>query len=197
MAFAIPRIQYKNVDTTGTTLSGNGTITAIPTTASIEVGMFVRGTGIPAGATVGSKTLTTVTLASGVLATASGSLVALAFGYEILFTYPPVETDGESLEAKSTISESLAGRQQVSVNFIEGVRRLKFSFLSPAIYALVDTFLRSHAIYGRTFRYYENQTLTPYTDVELNTLKVVPKKIAPKGVDIYVWEVPLEIRRII
>jgi len=197
MAFAIPRIQYKNLDTTGTTAISNGTITAIPSTTLIEVGMFVRGTGVPEGALVLSKTVSTVVLAGGVLATANGSGVALSFGYEILFDYPPIEPDGEELDAKNTTSESLSGVQQVSINYVEGKRKLKFSFLSQTLYNLVDTFLKTSAILGKQFRYFEDKTLSPYVIYELDKLKVNPKKITSRGENSYVWEVPLTFRRIL
>lgn len=197
MAFAIPKIQYKNVDTTGDTTSGNDTITNIEDTSEIEVGMFVRGTGIPTGATVGSLTDTTVTLASSVQATITDTEVEIAFGWEIEFDYPPKEETGEMLDMKATISESLSGVRQVSEDYLKGVRKLSFSFLSPALYALVDTFLRTHAIQGNAFRYYADKTLSSYTEFELEALKVTPKKIAPRGVDTYVWEVPLTFRRVI
>lgn len=197
MAFAIPKLQYKNVDTTGDTVISNGVITNIPDTTDIEVGMFVRGTGIPTGTLVGSKTATTVTLASAVLATANGTGVTLAFGYEILFDYPPIEDTGEALEAKNTTSESLSGLQQVSINYVEAVRRLNFSFLSHALYTSLDTFLRTSAILGDDFRYFDDKTLITYVSYELNSLKVTPKKIASRGIDQYIWEVPLQFRRVL
>lgn len=197
MAFAIPRIQYKNVDTTGDTVITDDDIINIPDTSDIEVGMFVRGVGIPNGATVLSKTSSTVKMNSPNVASANGTGVALAFGYEILFVYPPKEESGEVLETKNTTSESLSGIQQVSVNYTEGIRKLKFSFLSPTLYATLDSFLRTWALLGQEFRYYDNQTLTTYVTVELDKLKVEPKKIAPRGVDTYVWEVPLNLRRVI
>lgn len=197
MAFAIPKIQYKNVDTTGDTTSGDDDITNIPDTTDIEVGMFCRGVGVPTGATVLSKTSTSVKLAGGVQATISDTGVTLAFGFEIEFDFPPVEKNGEALATAATISESLSGVRQVSKNFTEGTRKLEFSFLSPAIYVLMDTFLKSWALDGNSFRYYENKTLTPYVEYELDALKVSPKKIAPRGEDVYVWEVPLTFRRIL
>jgi len=197
MAFAIPRIQYKNVDTTGDITTGNGIISTIPDTTDIEVGMFVRGTGIPTGSLVASKTGTSVTLDAPNLATATTTGVSLSFGYEILFQYPPVEKNGEILETKSNTSESLSGIRQVSVNYIEANRSLVFSFLSPAIYTLLNTFLSTHALYGESFRYYEDQTLTSYTEYELDKFKVTPRKLAPRGVDTYVWEVPLAFRRVL
>jgi len=194
MAFQIPRLQYRNLDTTGTTAASNGTITAIADTTDIEVGMFVRGTGIPTGALVGSKTSTTVVLASGALCTASAT-VSIGFGHEILFDYPPKEESGEILETKSATSESLSGVQQTSINYIEAKRVVVFSFLTPAIYALMDSFLRNSALLGEDFRYFEDKTSSSYVTYELGKLKVTPKKISPRSSTTYVWEVPLEFRR--
>jgi len=197
MAFAIPRIQYKNVDTTGDITTGNGIISTIPDTTDIEVGMFVRGTGIPDGSLVANKTGTSVTLDVPNVATATTTGVSLSFGHEILFQFPPMEKNGEILETKANTSESLSGIRQVSVNYIEENRSLVFSFLSPAIYALLDTFLRTHALFGESFRYYEDQTLNTYKDYELDKFKVTPRKLASRGVDTYVWEVPLAFRRVL
>lgn len=194
MAFAIPRIQYKNVDTTGDTNS-NTTVSNISDTSSLEVGMFVRGSGIPDGTTVAAIGANSVTLSQAATATASG--VSLAFGYEILFDFPPVEPNGESYDTKAVISESLSGVRQVSQNHVEANRNLKFSFLSPSLYTQVDTFLTAHGLTGKSFRYYPDKTLSSYTEYELDSLKVAPKKIAPRGVDTYVWEVPLKFRRVL
>jgi len=69
------------VSTTGTTVSAATTITSIPSTASLSVGMVISGTGIPAYAeivSIDSSTQVTMT----VPATASGSAVALTFAYQ-------------------------------------------------------------------------------------------------------------------
>lgn len=197
MGFAIPKIQYKNVDTTGTTTSGSGTISAIPDTTDIEVGMFVRGTGIPTGSVVLSKTTSEIVLDDSVLATASGTGVTLAFGFEIEFDFPPEEETGEILDPKFTQSESLSGIRQVSLNFVEVNRKLTFSFLSQSIYVLLKTFLEDWGCLGESFRYYEDKTLTSYVEYELDKLKITPKKIASRGVDTYVWRVPLDFRRVL
>lgn len=197
MAFAIPKIEYKNGETSGAIQSGSGIITAIVDQANMEVGMFIKGTGIPDGAKVGIVLEDGIQLADGVLATATNSGATLSYGFAIEFDFPPKETKGEALETKATISESLSGLRQVSVNSIEGVRSLMFSFLSPSVYTLVDTFLRTHALLGFDFRYFEDKTLLTYVDYELDTFKIDPRKIAPKGVDVYTWEVPLKFRRVI
>jgi hypothetical protein len=194
MAFAIPRIQYKNVDTTGDTHTST-TIDDIADTSLIEVGMFVRGSGIPTGATVATIAANSITISAATTTTLGNT--ALAFGYEILFDYPPIEPNGDSLETKSTTSESLSGVQQVAVNFTEVKRDLKFSFLSPSLYTAMTTFLQTCAILGEEFRYYPDQTSSTYNTVELDKLSVKPKKIAPRGVDTYSWEIPLTFRRVL
>jgi len=197
MAFPIPKIEYKNGSTTGTTTNGSGTLTSVGDTSDMEAGMFISGTGVPTGATIESVTTTTVTLASGAVCTSTNPSSTLSFGHRIEFEYPPKEPKGEARDTKATVSESLSGIRQVSVNYIEGTRNLLFSFLSPTIYALLETFLDDHALLGDEFRYYEDKTLSTYVDYELDTFKVEPKKIAPRSETTYVWEVPLKFRRVI
>lgn len=196
MGFAIPKLQYKNVSVVGNTTNGSGTINNVADTSDLEAGMFIRGSGIPTGALIGSVTATQILLASGAVATATAS-VDLACGFEFEFDYPPKEPRGETIETKATISESLSGIRQVSVSSMDSVRDLTFSFLSPALYILVDTWLRNDGLFGNTFRYFENKTINSYVEYELDKLKVSPKKIASKGVDTYVWEVPLNFRRVL
>ena len=194
MAFAIPKIEYLNQSIPGTTVLGSGVVSGLTSTALLQAGMFVKGTGIPTGALIGSLTADSVTLASGVLATVTGA-ATYDFGFAVEFDYPPKEPTGEYLDAKINASESLSGVRQTSLNYIEAIRKLIFSFLSPSVYVLLDSFLRNHALQGNSFRYFEDKTLTTYTDFELSSFKITPKKIASRGENAYVWEVPLDFRR--
>jgi len=193
----IPRIQYKNLAITGDTSSGSDTILNIADTTNIQSGMFIRGTGIPSGAIIDVVNTNSVTLLGGVQATITNTGVSIDVGFEILFDYPPKEILGEILEPNNTSSESLSGIRQVSTNYIEGKRDLIFSFLSNSIYLLLKSFIESHALYGKTFRYYEDKTSNDYLDYEFNDFKINPKKITSKGENVYVWEVPLKFRRVI
>lgn len=197
MAFAIPKIEYKNGSTVGTTTSGSGVITGLANTDDVEVGMFISGPGIPDGAQVESKTDITITLANGVLASSSVPSSSLEFGFKIEFDFPPKEPTGEKLETNATTSVSLSGIRQVSINHIEGNRSPIFSFVSPSLYILLTAFLENHGLMGNDFRYFEDKTLNDYKTYELDDLKVSPKKLAPKGVDTYVWEIPLKFRRVL
>jgi hypothetical protein len=62
----------------GNTTSGQTAITGLSSTASLEAGMLVAGTGVPAGATVTSITSGTAVSISAA-ATATGTAVALTF----------------------------------------------------------------------------------------------------------------------
>lgn len=196
MAFRIPKIQWLNATIAGNTSSGNPQITNLTSTASLQAGMHVVGTGVPTGAkilTIDSPTQ--ITLDANASATGTG--VSFDFYFEIKFVYPPIEKDGEKLDSKEHVSVSISGVRQTSVDYIEAVRDFKFSFLSETLKNEVDNFMQTHALYGRSFRYFDDQTLTSYIDYELNTLKHTPKKLMGKGVDVYVWEVPLVFRRVI
>ncbi len=195
MGFPIPRFQYANVDTVGDVANTSGDISNIPDTSKIAVGMFARGTAIPAGATVGVIAGTTVTLAAGAVATATHVGEAVSFGWEVLLDYPPVETEGEVLTTNANVSESLSGIRQTSVNYIEAVRNLTFSFVSPTKQGLLDTFLRTWALLGYTFRYFEDQTSPTYVVYELKDLTVDPTKRAPASATTFYWDIPLNFRR--
>jgi hypothetical protein len=197
MSFAIPKIQYNNLDLVGSTTNLSADITGISDTSKIIVGMFVKGSGIPTGAKVASVAATSVTLADGLVASVTALDASIFFGYEIEFDYPPKEPRGEIFESNSVTSTSLSGVRQVSTNNIEGNRKLAFSFLTHSIYLTVDLFLQSWALYGKTFRYFEDKTLSTYVEYELDSLKSDAKKITAKGVDQYIWEVPLNLRRVL
>ena len=192
MAFKIPRIQYSNVDAvTGTTDGSTAVITSIVTTG-LQNGMFARGTGIPTGATILSFTSNTVTLSAN---TAGAGTPSISFGFEIVFSYPPVEPGPETYQSQATITKSLSGVQQTSVNFIEGSRNLTFSFLSQTLFTTLDNWLQTFALLGNTFRYFEDQTSGTYNTYQIKTLQTKPIKRAPAGEDVYVWDYPLDFRR--
>ena len=194
MGHAIPKIHYSIVSTTGNTTNLNVTVSAIPDTSQIAVGMFVTGTGIPAGVTVASKTASSVDLS--LAATATASTISLEFFKKIEFEFPPVEKGSEKLFPQERRSLSLSGISQVSIDHIEGVRALVFSFLSNTLYLQLKAFYDESAVYGISFRYFDDKTLTDYLSYELKNFDWDAKKIAPKGTS-YVWAVPLQFRRVV
>jgi hypothetical protein len=178
MGAHIPKIQYKNATLTGDTTNANATVSDVADTSDIEVGMIVTGSGIPAGTTVLSVGASSFTMNKNATATANN--VSLSFAHELEFDYPPVEPSGEKLKAEATVSESLSGLKQVSINNVEATRKLKFSFLSHAKYLLLKDFLDDHAILGNDFRYFDDKASSSYITYELDKLEYEPKKITGK-----------------
>ena len=194
MAFAIPKIEYKNVTRTGDTHT-NTTIDDLSSTSDLEAGMTVTGSGVPTGATIVSvDSASAITISAAT--TSSLNNTSLSFAHVISFDYPPKEDKGDSKTINSATSVSLSGVRQVSVNHTEVIRAPIFSFLSPTLYTSMVTFLDSHACLGEAFRYYEDKTSGTYTDYELKDLKYDPKKIAPRSTTTYVWEIALRFRRV-
>jgi hypothetical protein len=197
MSHPIPKIQYKNTDTIGDTTSGSGTITNVGDTSKLQTGMFVRGAGVPDGALVDSFDSNSVTLADGVQASATNSGEDLAFGFEIAFDYPPIEENGATIATSATTTESLSGIRQVAVNYVGETRAPIFSFVSQTLANAVNLFLTSWACLGQQFRYYDDKSIDSFILVELDTLKVVPKRGAPQGPNAYSWQFPLTFRRVL
>lgn len=195
MAHYIPKLQYKNYSLNGTTSIGSNTINSISDTSNLEAGMFVRGTGVPTGATIQSKTSNSVTF-TGTPATASGT-VSIDYGFEIIFDYPPIEKSGETLDPKETVTTSLAGVNQTIINYIEGFRDPVFSFLSESIKSQLDTFARYWYCLGKTFRYFDDQNSVSYIEYESKDRKYSPEKITAKTENTYIWKVKLNFRRLI
>jgi microcystin-dependent protein len=73
---------YNNItiQATGNTVSGQGTITNLSTTTNMQPGMPLCGPTIPAGAKIGSISGTSITMASGAVASgsATGTLIVVA-----------------------------------------------------------------------------------------------------------------------
>lgn len=196
MAYPIPKLQYKNASVTGNTTSASAVVNAIATTADLTVGALFIGSGIPAGTTILSiDSDVQVTLSANATATASG--VSFESYFEIEFDYPPIETSGGKTDAKETISVSISGVRQVSVGFLEYIRKLKFKMLPDALKTKVVTFVRMSGALGETFRYFEDKAVPSYEEYELNTLSIEPKIVAPKGNNTYSWEIDLDFRQVL
>ena len=114
----------------------------------------------------------------------------------INFTYPPVEKDAPAIDAVEKVSKSLSGVRQTAVDYFEETRKLNFRFLTEAQLANMKTFFKTHAGLGKSFRYYDNALLADYFDYELAELKFRPKKVTSVGVDVYIYDLELSLRRV-
>lgn len=113
------------------------------------------------------------------------------------FPYPP-ETDlGESSEAVVKDSVSLAGVQQTSVQYIEGVLKLTFKFLLDADITALNTFFQTWGVYGKSFDYYQHASVGSYVTYQLKDKKLNPSVIIRRGDGTKVYKVDMSFRRVI
>lgn len=194
MGHAIPKIHWNIIETIGDLVDTSTTIDNIPDTSEIEVGMFVTGSVIPDGATVVSKTSTSVELS--IAATGDATEDTLEFFKILEFEFPPIEKRGEILKPQERRSVALSGQTQISIDHIEAERNMIFSHLQNTLYESFKTFYDTWAVYGETFKYFDDKTSANFETYELKNFDWVPEKIASRGTN-YVWAVPLQIRRVI
>jgi hypothetical protein len=115
----------------------------------------------------------------------------------ITFDYPPSDPSPEALTINRKTSESLSGMRQVSLNSIEATRKLKFRFLSEAKKASLESFIQTFAAKGFAFKYFDDALSSSYKTYELDQEKVTPKTIAPTGANTYIYEMELQLRRVV
>ncbi len=114
---------------------------------------------------------------------------------EIAFSFPPEVDDGESLEANERVSQSISGVRQVSVDSISVVRAMKFSFLSDALKTALETFYKTHALYGKSFKFFEDKDGAAFVYYDVLDFKFIPKRSIGKVN--YPWSIPLKFRRVL
>lgn len=83
-----------NLDAVGNSSNGSATLSGFASTAGIQVGMTVTGTGIPAGRTVSAVGATTVTLNSGASVTAGTGTTFSFAGIAAVMQYITLDVDG-------------------------------------------------------------------------------------------------------
>jgi len=85
------------VTVTGDVTSGNNVITNVSSVTGVVVGLPISGAGIPAGATVAAIDSTNLTITISVVASASGTAVALTCATPVTLTIPTeIVTVGQS-----------------------------------------------------------------------------------------------------
>jgi hypothetical protein len=115
----------------------------------------------------------------------------------ISFDYPPTDDDGEELDVKERATGSISGVRQVSVDFVEATRKLKFRFLSEARLAELKSWFLGHAYLGKSFKYFDDKLGIDFVTYELKDFKFSPKKIAAVTANQYIYELALSFRRVV
>jgi hypothetical protein len=165
----IPRLEWNEITgLTGDLTISDDTILGISSTAALRVGMIVQGVGIPSGTRIVSKTLTSVVMSTD--ATASGSAVSLTFFERYDFEYPPVKDSEEKIKPAQKISTSINGSTQIQTDHVEAERDLDFNFVkSDEVDLLEQVFYKSFALFGNSFRYFQDKEDSVFQTYELNT----------------------------
>ena len=204
MAFMhfIPQIEWKKSTLSGTTSIGSAVVTAIADTSEIEVGldydMFFEGTGIPAGAVVLSKTVSTVTLDMNATVAATNTF---SFGHRIEFELPPKKDPiGDQPKWNGTVATSKSGLTQYIEDYIEIETKLEFSHITQAIKDKFEWFLLTHCLKGLPFSFFQDKgEPTSELIVEKNDNYTSPdfRIITRKGAGFsFLWGFKLEMRRV-
>lgn len=194
MANLFPRIEFLNFTLVGDTTISNDTLTNIPDTTGTRVGMVVTGTNIPADTTVLSFTATTITLSADATASSVGVTFTLFFLLE--FDLPP-EGDNINENQKSNIrrTTSTNGQVQHQFNFREESLTINFVFITQAILDDVRTFMETHALKGKEFKYFESKDESDFITVTLDRFVFSPKKLFPNDTGGFVYDFNMKTRR--
>lgn len=190
----IPKIQYLNYTTTGDTHTST-TIDDIADTSSIQADMVVAGSGIPTGTTVVSVGANSVVISAATTSTLNNT--SLEFYFLLSFSYPPMEDAGEQYDIKERRSVSISGLTQVSVDYSEAVRKVKYRFLTQDQVDDLAVFINDHAQYGNSFKYFESQEVASSVDYELLKFEFMPKRIVYKsGTQSFLYDLEMNFRRV-
>lgn len=195
MIFLIPAIEWGP----GTPINGARTlgsaILTLDDTSILSPGMFAYGNGVP----VRTKILTVdsptqVTLDKNLESTAASDTYSFYNRYE--FTAPATDDDGEQTEADQKTTESLSGKRQTQTNFVEKIRPLKFGHVTKDDKELLEnSFFTNWAIYGKTFRYFQNFDLPDFVVYENDNKSFKTKRQVKKYPD-FLYEIQFKFRRL-
>lgn len=189
----IPRLEWNEQSVTATRVSGNPTLSSISSTANIIVGMIASGTGIPTGATVISKTVSSVTLNTN--ASLSGTSV-ITFVQRYDFQYPPKTDSEEKLIPNQIITSSLSGLNQYQTMYLEANRDLEFDLVRQADADTLQNDFYYYALLGNSFKYYQDKDVVSYQTMELDMKSFIRKRRTVSG-GLFFYQINFSMRRVV
>jgi hypothetical protein len=193
--YLIPAIEWDEKIITGDTTTASAVITNVPDTSEIVTGQVIYGDDIPYNSRVVSKTASTVTLDQN--ATDNNTGISISAYTRFDFEYPAQEDNGESISSNQSTTLSLTGVSQTILNYVDADRVLKFSFITKADKdILVDSFFIGWAIYGKTFRYFDDKEVNSVKNYFLESKNISPKRVVKKHPD-FLYELDFTFRRVI
>ena len=189
----IPRLEWNEKSVTATRTITNPTLSAISSTAEINVGMIASGTGIPTDAVVISKTVNSVTLSAD--ATSSGNSV-VTFTERFDFQYPPKTDSEEDLQPSQTITTSLSGLKQYSTQHLEATRELEFDLVRQVDANRLRNEFYFYGYTGNSFKYYQDKDVASFETMELDMKSFQRKRRTSSG-GLFFYMIKFSMRRVI
>ena len=190
----IPKIEWNEFTVIGTTAVSSPIITAISDTSGTRSGMYISGTGIPLGSKVVSFTATTITI--NLNATVAGS-PTITLVERVTFDLPP---DGDnlrkSLSAKTKLTPSTNGTIQAQHDYTEETFKVSFALVTQAVTDLVEDFMLTHALQGKSFKYFEHFDEVDFFTVTLNKLLFKHDRIIADGSGGFIQNFTMDLRRL-
>jgi hypothetical protein len=110
------------------------------------------------------------------------------------FTYPPKD-EGDNYNTSESTTVTLSGVSQTVVNYIDCTRKLTFGALTEAQLTTLKTFFANWAGLGKVFKYFDDSNSISYTLYELKDLKFAPVRTSSAGVDVYLYQLQMVLRR--
>lgn len=173
----------------GNSTSGLPTIVSMSSTAALRVGMFINHSSFPTGTKILSiDTANSITLDQNATATVAASR---DYFFEFEFRYPPRDDDGEGLNVKERKSTSISGVTQISIDHVEILRPMVFSFLTKDEIDDLRFFWNDWAYIGKEFQFFDDKDGVTFITYELSKLDFKPKKVTP-----VLYELPFSVRRV-
>lgn len=115
----------------------------------------------------------------------------------IEFRYPPAKDDGERYDTKDRVTTALSGKRWTIVDEIEALRSVTLSFLTETEISALRAFFINHAGRGKPFKWFDDKESSEFKWYELNKNELKPRKITSVGASKFIYEVTLELRRIV
>lgn len=192
----VPRLEWNDIEITGTLTNGSPVITAVADTSEILVGMSIVHGSVPSAAVVLSKTVNSITMDMN----ATGSAVAdfIDFCERLDFDNPTKMDDGEKVTTSGTTSESISGIRQNQVNFIQAKADYEFRWMTPSIKTtLLERWYLSWTAFGKEFRYFPSKEDTAtFKTYEIDQSDLDPVPAIPKQGD-FLYNVRVKFRRVL
>ncbi len=116
----------------------------------------------------------------------------------ITFTLPP-EGDNLKESNRSNIQRSVSGNGTIQFewNYNEKIISPSFTFLTQSLINSLRTFFTSHALKGKTFKYYEHSDEASFITCTLDKMEFDPKRVIPDGSGGFIYDLTIRMRTLL